>query len=260
MIEVAIRAARAGGETLLRYHENLRRDQVALKGPNDFVTEADRASEERVCAVIRDAFPDHVIVGEEGGASGGTSDHRWMIDPLDGTTNFVYGIPFFCVSVGLAQGEDLLLGVVYDPLRDELFTGERGRGATLNGRPLRVSACDRIEDALLMTGFPFREMDIADAYVASFLTLMRRSRSIRRCGAAALDLCSVAAGRADGFWEWGLSPWDIAAGAVVLAEAGGRITDFGGGDAFMRGDVIATNGRIHGAMAGVVGDAFANFL
>jgi myo-inositol-1(or 4)-monophosphatase len=260
MIEVAVRAAKAGGETLLKYHEKLRKDQVALKGPNDFVTEADRASEERVCAVIRDAFPDHAITGEEGGDSAGSAEYRWFIDPLDGTTNFVYGIPFFCVSIGLAKGEGLILGAVYDPLRDELFAGERGRGATLNGRPLRVSACDRLEDALLMTGFPFRQMDFGDAYVASFSALMRRSRSIRRCGAAALDLCYVAAGRADGFWEWGLSPWDIAAGAVILTEAGGRITDFRGGAAFMGGDVAATNGRIHEAMAGVVGDAFAHFL
>ncbi|MSS73493.1 MAG: inositol monophosphatase [Candidatus Latescibacteria bacterium] len=260
MIETAIRAAKAGGETLLRYHARLRDDQIALKGPNDFVAEADRESEQRVSEVLRSAFPDHAITGEEGGASAGSAEYRWFIDPLDGTTNFVYGIPFFCVSVGLARGEDLLLGVVYDPLRQELFAAERGRGATLNGAPLRVSSCARIEDALLMTGFPFKQVSHADAYVASFSALMRRSRSLRRCGAAALDLCYVAAGRADGFWEWGLSPWDIAAGAVILSEAGGRITDFRGQGAYMQGDVMATNGRIHEAMAGIVGDAFAHLL
>ncbi|OGG46099.1 MAG: hypothetical protein A3F84_11165 [Candidatus Handelsmanbacteria bacterium RIFCSPLOWO2_12_FULL_64_10] len=260
MIEVAIRAAKAGGETLLQYHAHLRRDQVALKGPNDFVTEADRESERRISEVLRSAFPDHAITGEEGGASAGSAEYRWFIDPLDGTTNFVYGIPFFCVSIGLSRGRDPLLGAVYDPLRDELFAGERGRGATLNDAPLRVSACARLDEALLMTGFPFKQIDCADAYVASFSALLRRSRSIRRCGAAALDLCYVAAGRADGFWEWGLSPWDIAAGAVILSEAGGRITDFRGGDNYTQGDVVATNGRIHEAMVGIVGDAFARLL
>ncbi len=260
MIEVAIRAAKAGGETLLRYHASLRRDQVALKGPNDFVTEADRESERRISEVLRSAFPDHVMTGEEGGTSAGSAEYRWFIDPLDGTTNFVYGIPFFCVSVGLSRGRDPLLGAVYDPLRDELFAGERGRGATLNGVPIHVSDCARLDDALLMTGFPFKQVGHADAYVASLSALLRQSRSIRRCGAAALDLCYVAAGRADGFWEWGLSPWDIAAGAVILSGAGGRITDFRGGDGYMKGDVVATNGRIHEAMAGIVGDAFARLL
>jgi myo-inositol-1(or 4)-monophosphatase len=260
MIEVAIRAAKAGGETLLQYHANLRGDQIALKGPNDFVTEADRASEQRVSEVLRNAFPDHAITGEEGGDSEGAAEYRWFIDPLDGTTNFVYGIPFFCVSVGLARGDDLLLGAVYDPLREELFAAERGRGATLNGAPIRASSCARIEDALLATGFPFKEVGHADAYVVSFSALMRRSRSIRRCGAAALDLCYVAAGRADGFWEWGLSPWDIAAGAAILSEAGGRITDFKGGAAYLRGDVVATNGPIHEEMLGIVGDAFKHLL
>ena len=260
MLELAIQAAKAGAEVLLTYHENLRHDQVALKGPNDFVTEADRESERRVSEVLRRAFPDHAITGEEGGASGGSAEYRWIIDPLDGTTNFVYGIPFFCVSVGLAKGDDLVLGVVHDPLRNELFAAERGRGATRNGATLRVSDCARLDDALLCTGFPFKEVGHADAYVASFAAFLRRSRSIRRCGAAALDLCYVAAGRADGFYEWGLSPWDIAAGAVILTEAGGRITDFQGEDAYMRGDVIASNTRIHADMLGIIGSAFAGLL
>jgi myo-inositol-1(or 4)-monophosphatase len=162
--------------------------------------------------------------------------------------------------VGLARGDDLLLGVVYDPLREELFAAERGRGSTVNGQPMKVSGCRRVEEALLATGFPFKEIGSADAYVASFSAFVKRSRSIRRCGAAALDLCYVAAGRADGFWEWGLSPWDTAAGAVILNEAGGRITDFGGGEAYMRGDVAASNGWIHADMLDILGTAFAPLL
>ena len=259
MIDVAIRAARAGAEALRTFHENLRKDQVALKGPNDFVTEADRESERRVIQVLRSAYPDHAILSEEGGADE-KGAYQWIIDPLDGTTNFVYGIPFFSVSVGLFVDDRPVLGVVYDPLREELFAAEQGKGATLNGKSIRVSGCIRIEDALLSTGFPFKQIQSADAYLSSFSALLRRSRGIRRCGSAALDLCYVAAGRADGFWEWGLSPWDTSAGAVIVSEAGGSITDFQGKGSYMRGDVVATNGPIHKEMVGIIGEAFRNLL
>ena len=153
-----------------------------------------------------------------------------------------------------------VLGVVYDPLREEVFTAERGRGAALNGDRIHVSKCERLQHALLSTGFPFKQIDCVDAYVDSFSALLRRSRSLRRCGSAALDLCYVASGRADGFWEWGLSQWDTAAGAVILSEAGGRITDFQGGEGYLRGDVVATNGLIHEEMVKIVGEAFTHLL
>ena len=229
MLDVAIQAAKAGAEALLKYHASLRRDQIALKGPNDFVTEADRESERRVSDILRRAFPDHAITGEEGGASEGSAEYRWIIDPLDGTVNFAHGYPAFCVSIACEADGVLEYGVIYDPLRDELFEGVRGGGATLNGRPIRVSATGRLERALIATGFPYDIRERIPATMARLSRIVAIAQGLRRAGSAALDMCYVACGRLDGYFEENLKPWDTAAGLVILTEAGGRITTFDGG-------------------------------
>ena len=238
--EVAQAAARAGGEVLRRYWGNLAPSEISEKGRNDFVSVADRASEKAVLSVILEEFPDDAVLGEEGGGREGSSGREWVIDPLDGTSNFVSGFPFWCVSVGVREGSRGLAGAVWDPLRGEMFHAARGEGSFRGDERISVSDRASARGAFLATGFPFRARDLIDPYLDLFRTLFLEARAIRRAGAAALDLAYVAAGVFDGFFEFRLSPWDILAGAILVEEAGGRVADFSGGAAYLEsGDVIA---------------------
>jgi myo-inositol-1(or 4)-monophosphatase len=231
---------------------------IEHKGVIDIVTETDLEIEALLTAELHRAFPDHLIIAEE--ASSGAELPRppdngyvWYLDPLDGTTNFAHGYPQFAVSLALARGRELVFGIVHDPVRHETFAGSRGRGATLNGRPIRVSTISDLEQALLGTGFPYDRRDHIDFYLGFLADFMARAQGIRRSGSAALDLAYVACGRLDAFWEWKLKPWDTAAGALILQEAGGTITDFHGTRFDPHGQqTLASNGRLHAAMIEVL--------
>ncbi|HEY4998160.1 MAG TPA: inositol monophosphatase family protein [Usitatibacter sp.] len=259
MLNTAVKAARKAGSIITRASSDLDRLTVRSKHRNDFVSEVDHAAEEAIIAVLREAYPSHGILAEESGASDIKAEYVWVIDPLDGTTNFLHGFPQYCVSIGLLHKGTPQQAVVFDPNRNELFTATRGVGAYLNDRRIRVSKTDRIEKALMGTGFPFREVSHLDDYLRMFRNMTLSCSGIRRPGAAALDLAWVAAGRIDGFWEIGLSPWDIAAGALLVREAGGLIGDLDGEDGFIEsGRVVASNGKIFSSILQVLkqrGDA-----
>lgn len=253
MLEFAVALAQQAGETLLAHFKPLGRAEIVdRKGQvRNLVTAADRASEDLIVAALRERFPDYGINGEERGAVAGDERHVWTIDPLDGTVNFAHGHPFFAVSIGLVVDGVPRLGVVHAPVLGETFAGEVGRGATMNGMPIRVSATDELMEAMLATGFAYVRNEHPDHNVDNFSKLIFLARSIRRAGAAALDLALVAAGRIDGFWELHLAPWDVAGGAAILLAAGGRITDFNGGDRYLEcGHVVASNGLLHEAIRG----------
>ncbi len=244
MLNTAVRAARQSGRIILMHYDRLDRIEVTQKGRNDFVSQADTEAEEIALEILLKAYPEHGVVAEESGRREG-GEYTWVIDPLDGTTNFIHGFPQFAVSIAVLKGSTIEHGVIYDPLRNELFTSSRGQGAQLNEWRIRVSNCGLLELALLGTGFPFRELDRLDQWVKAFRTLTRRSAGIRRTGSAALDLAYVAAGRMDGFWEFGLQPWDMAAGALLIREAGGLISDPAGSQDFLdSGNVVTANPRI----------------
>ncbi len=243
---VALEAAHAAGRLLMRSLGKLRHSQVAAKGASDYVTSVDRAAERLILHRIRRRFPRHGLRAEESGRHARTSAYEWLIDPIDGTTNYIHQFPAFCVSIGLAREGRLVVGVVFDPWRDETFHGLRGQGAFLNRRPIRVASRRRVADCLIATGFPFRIRGRLTPYLRSFRAVFLRSSGIRRAGSAALDLAYTACGRLDGFWEMGLSSWDMAAGALLMTEAGGRVSDFAGGDTYMtRGSIVAANPAIH---------------
>ena len=245
---MGIRAARAAGD-LLRERVDSIREVRQKSGIVDIVTDVDVQSEQQVCATIAEAFPTHTILGEEGGARGGSDPrYRWIVDPLDGTTNYAHGFPFFCVSIGFEVDQRLALGVVYAPSLDELFVAEAGHGATLNDRPIRVSAIDELGRSLLATGFPYDRRDFPRA-LHSFEVLSLHCQAVRRAGSAALDLCYVACGRLDGYWEHHVKPWDMAAGALLVQEAGGRVTATDGSPFSVDGgQVLSSNGLIHGQL------------
>jgi myo-inositol-1(or 4)-monophosphatase len=228
---------------------------VHYKGPVDLVTDTDRALEALIVGELRQAFPDHHVVGEEGSGAHATAaaEYVWYVDPLDGTTNFAHGYPQCALSLGLVRHGEPEFGIVHDPLRDETFVGRRGAGATLNGEPIHVSSTDTLDRALLGTGFAYDRRERADFYLAFFSDFMKRSQGLRRAGSAALDLCWVACGRLDGFWEWMLKPWDTAAGVVIVREAGGQVSDFRGGPfRVFDQQTLASNGRVHAAMSAVL--------
>ncbi len=238
--DVAIRAARAGAGALAPFLSGRVPLDVKGKAAHDFVTAADVASERAVSAAIREAFPGHAILGEEEErADLHTPGPLWIIDPLDGTTNFIHGFPAFCVSVGCVQDGRVLAGAVLDPTRDELFAAARGAGSTLNGAAIRVTGRGTLADALIGTGFPFRQHQHVERYLDALRAVMAEVAGVRRAGSAALDLCYVACGRFDGFWEEALKPWDVAAGSLIIEEAGGVVTDFAGGDTWLeRGNIV----------------------
>lgn len=245
-VEIALEAARRGAAVLRRRFGSLRVEHAERKGPKDYVTAVDREAEEAVVRYLERAAPGVGVVAEERPASGPADGLRWVIDPLDGTTNYIHTYPLFAVSVALARGEEPLAGAVIDPLRGEEFSARRGGGAFLNGRPVRASSAERLADGLVLTGFPFRAVDLLPDYLRSLEAMVRGASGVRRDGSAALDLCYVACGRADAFWELRLSPWDIAAGSLLVAEAGGQLSDFTGGSGYWRsGDTVASNGLLH---------------
>ncbi|WP_041603469.1 inositol monophosphatase family protein [Thioflavicoccus mobilis] len=248
MLNIATRAARQAGRLLLRHFD--RTDQLTIhdKGRNDFVTEVDRAAEASIVNELRSKYPSHAILAEESGHHG-DGDIVWIIDPLDGTTNYLHGFPQFAVSIGLKYRGKLELGVVYNPLSEEMFTAARGQGAHLNDRRIRVAKRTGLDGALIGTGFPFRDQQNMDRYLGMLRAMMQEAAGIRRPGSASLDLAYVAAGRLDGFWELGLAPWDLAGGAVLIAEAGGTATNLAGGSDFLNtGNLIAGNLKVHQAM------------
>jgi myo-inositol-1(or 4)-monophosphatase len=250
MLNIAIRAARRAGELMIRHLNQVETLQITEKGRNEFVTQVDRIAESAIIEVILDHYPEHAILAEESGSQG-ENDYEWIIDPLDGTTNYIHGFPVFSVSIAVAQRGELQHGVVYDPLRQEIFSASRGEGAQLDGRKIRVSKRTSLQQALIGTGFPYRKnLQHLDRYLGMLRVVMLETSGIRRPGSAALDLCYVAAGRVDAFWELGLSKWDIAAGALIIREAGGRISDFRGSDQYLAtGNVVAGNPKTYAALS-----------
>ena len=247
---VAVMAARRGGNVLMRHLNKLDRLKVEKKGHNDFVSNADRDAEAAVIEVIQKHYPDHAILAEESGVQG-DSDTVWIIDPLDGTTNFLHGFPQFCVSVGVTVKGRIEAGAVYDPLRQELFAAARGEGATLDDHKIRVSGRTHLETALIGTGFPFRQADMdMGPYLNMLGKVVRNTSGVRRPGAAALDLCYVAAGRLDAFWETGLKAWDLAAGALIIREAGGIVSGLDGSEGFLEaGHILCGTPKIYAGLA-----------
>jgi myo-inositol-1(or 4)-monophosphatase len=251
MLNIAIKAARAAGAIINRASLDLDRLQVNTKAPNDFVTEVDHAAEAAIIDTLLGAYPGHGILAEESGSARGArdSEYVWIIDPLDGTTNFIHGLPTYAVSIGLSFRNLIQQAVVYDPARNDLFYATRGRGAYLNDKRLRVSKRTRIADALIGTGFPFRKGDDLVRYLKMLETVMKSCAGVRRPGAAALDLCYVAAGWYDGFFETGLSPWDVAAGSLLVTEAGGLVGNFTGEADFLhQREVVAGSPKIYGQL------------
>jgi myo-inositol-1(or 4)-monophosphatase len=260
MLNIAVKAARKAGNIINRASLDLELLQVTSKGRSDFVTEVDHAAEAAIIDTLKAAYPRHAILAEESGASDpqGEAEYVWIIDPLDGTTNFIHGFPQYAVSIALQHRGQLAQAVVYDPTRNELFTASRGRGAFLNDRRIRVSRRTQLREALIGTGFPFRQLDNLDAYLRIFKRVTEESAGIRRAGAAALDLAYVAAGRLDGFWEFGLSPWDMAAGALLIQEAGGFVADFDDTPNFLRtGNIVCGNPKVFAQLLKLVQDGRA---
>ena len=254
--ETAIKAAKAGGKVLRNFFA--KEIRIEFKGEVNLVTEADRAAEAVVIRTLRKPFPNHRFLAEEGGAQDAAgsagSVHKWIIDPLDGTTNFAHSYPTFCVSIGLEIRGEIVLGVVYDPLREEMFLAEKGQGATLNGRPIHVSKTEKLNAGLLVTGFAYDVRDDLTNNLDHFANVSLRAQGVRRTGSAALDLCYVACGRFDGFWEMKLSPWDTAAAFLIATEAGAAVTDFSNRPyTIYLKEILATNGKIHSEMVEILG-------
>jgi len=264
MLGIAVRAARRAAGIISRAARDVELLPVTRKRHNDFVTEVDHAAEQAAIEVLRRAYPDHAILAEESGAtagSSGESEYTWIIDPLDGTTNFIHGFPQYAVSIALRHKNVITQAVIYDPTKNELFTASRGRGAYLNERRIRVSKRTQLAVALIGTGFPFRDLEGLDEYLTMFRELTVRTAGLRRAGAASLDIAYVAAGRLDGFWETGLSAWDMAAGALLVQEAGGLVGDFQGESGYLdSGRIICGNPKIFAQLLQVIGPLSARRL
>lgn len=253
MLNFAIETARDAGRVLLEKFGRI--ESVTKKGDINLVTEADLASEALIVERIKSHFPRHAILAEEAGnavVTGEDGGHKWIIDPLDGTTNYAHGYPCFCVTIALEHEGEVVLGVTYDPTRDELFTAEKGRGATINGKPIRVSRTDELGNALLVTGFPY-DIKHREKFARHLTEFLLTSRGVRRDGSAAIDLAYVACGRFDGFWEEGLNPWDVAAGKLLIEEAGGTVSYYDGSPfSIYTPPIVASNGTIHAEMLNVL--------
>ena len=244
---VALKAVKEGGAILMKYFGKIK--SIDYKGEINLVTEADQRSEEVILSIIKDSYPNHRILAEETGESGNSSSFKWIIDPLDGTTNYAHGYPCFCVSLAIEYEEEVIYGAVYDPVKDALFTAEKGKGAFINGKAIKTSSTKQLDQSLLCTGFPYDVRDDMDSNILNFRTFLMKAQAVRRDGSAALDLCHTAAGRFDGFWEQKLFPWDVAAGGLLVTEAGGKLTNFTGGNfSIYDKEIVASNGLIHDQM------------
>lgn len=252
-LDIAREAARCGAAVLLRHWETLGKEDADLKARNDWVSAADRESEDAIVAAIRAHRPRDAFLGEESGLTTGTADRTWVIDPLDGTSNYLQHFPIWTVSIALRRGNETVVGVVYEPLRDLFFTTERGSGAFRNDKRMNVSTQESVEGSFLATGFPFRALEYVDTYVAIFADITRVSKGVRRAGSAALDLAYTAAGIFDGFFEMHLAAWDVAAGALLVTEAGGVVSDFSGGQRWLeRGNIVAASPNVHEELLSVI--------
>ncbi len=260
MLETAKKAAYAAGDILREHFGRVPAEAVRQKTKNDFLSFVDETSEQAIIEVIRSVYPGHAFLAEEQGASAQQSPYRWIIDPLDGTKNYIAGIPVFAVSIALEHEGSLKLGVIYDPMRDEMFAAQDGRGASLNGQPITVSGKAALAECLLATGFPFKAKHFLPQYLSAFNDLFLASVGMRRMGAAAIDMAYLAAGRFDGFWEIGLSPWDVAAGTVIIREAGGQVSDFWYGKDFVFNNyLLASNGLVHKEMGAILQKYFSSY-
>lgn len=245
MLNIAVRAARVAGNIIARGFENRDDLDTQAKGKNDFVTKIDKEAEQAIISKIKQSYPDHAFYGEESGKQGDDETFTWIIDPLDGTTNFIKGIPHFSVSIALLHKGRLDQAVVFDPIRGELFTASKGAGAQLNGYRIRASKAKDLDQTILGTAFPFKQPEQLEQYTQQFTQIFRKAGDIRRSGSAALDMAYVAAGRLDGYWERGVQPWDIAAGELLVREAGGLVTDFSGNnDPLYAGEMVAGSPRV----------------
>ena len=255
-LNIMVKAARRASQIINRASQDLEHLKVSAKQYNDFVTEVDKAAEAAIIEILREAYPDYGILAEESGFAAGEgsgNEYQWIIDPLDGTTNFIHGFPQYAVSIALAHKGQVQQAVIYDPVRNEMFTASKGGGAFVNERRIRVGKCIKLENALLGTGFPFRIFTHLDAYMAILKDFTQRTAGIRRLGSASLDLAYVASGRLDGFWEFGLSPWDIAAGCLLITEAGGLVGDLSGGEDYLKtGNLIAGSPKIFSQVLQVI--------
>ena len=249
---VALKAVKEGAAILMEYLGKVK--SINYKGDINIVTEADQKSEQKIISIIKDTYPDHRILAEETGDSGHSSPFKWIIDPLDGTTNYAHGYPCFCVSIAIEFEEEIICGLICDPAREELFTAQKGKGAYLNGSPITVSSTDQLNTSLLCTGFPYDVREEMDSNIHHFRNFLMKAQAVRRDGSAALDLCYIAAGRFDGFWEQKLHPWDVAAGSLIVSESGGKLSTYGG-DPFSiyLPEIVASNGTIHSQMLDVLG-------
>ncbi len=259
-LNIMIKAARRASQIINRASQDVGHLKVAVKQQNDFVTEVDRAAENAIINILREAYPDYGILAEESSPLGSVatettenSEYQWIIDPLDGTTNFIHGFPQYAVSIALAYRGQLQQALVYDVIRNEMFTASKGGGAFLNDRRIRVSGRIRLEESLLGTGFPFRTFENIDAFLKLFKEFTQRSSGVRRAGSAALDLAYVACGRLDGFWEFGLMPWDMAAGCLLITEAGGLVSDLAGGEEYLKtGNLVAGTPKVFSQIIQIV--------
>ncbi len=253
MLSIAVKAARRAGGLITRASQDVGAIKVRTKMLNDFVSEVDHAAERTIIETLLDAYPDHGILAEESGTQRSDAEYQWIIDPLDGTTNFLHGLPQYAISIALTQRGQLTQAVVYDPNRNDLFTATKGGGAFRNDRRIRVSTRTRLQEAIIGTGFPFRDFTHLDAYLGMFRDMLQKTSGVRRPGSASLDLSYVAAGWYDGFWELGLSPWDIAAGALIVQEAGGLVGDLEGNQKWLEsGNIVAGNPKIFGQIIQVM--------
>ncbi len=253
MLNIAIQAARNAARIIVRLVDRLDALDINEKTHNDFVTQVDRLSEEKIINTIHKAYPNHAILAEETGLQKYKNDYTWIIDPLDGTANFIHGFPQFAISIALKYRGTLETGLVYDPLRQELFTATKGSGAQLNNRKIRVSSCQKLSHALIGTGFHFKAKELFLVYLKTFEAIFPQTSGVRRAGATALDLAYVAAGRLDGFWEMSLRPWDMAGGILLITEAGGLVSDFKAENNYIEnGSVIAGNPRIHKSLLKII--------
>lgn len=257
-MDTAVHAASRAGDVILRNLGHISDKDISLKQSSDFVTRVDREAENIILSIIRERFPEHLFLAEETEKSQETDGYRWIIDPLDGTTNYIHQYPAFSVSIALEYADEIIVGVIHDPLRRDYYTAAKGTGVFINGKSARVSDIDSIGESLIATGFPFRRKEIIESYLSLFRKIFMQVSDLRRAGSAALDLAHVACGKCDGFFEAGLSPWDIAAGGLMVKEAGGIVTDFGGGAEYREtGNIVAGNPTVHAHLLHEVMEVFA---